>query len=668
MKAIKAAILAAVMTFQLCGTVLAASSVSMDNWEISYTGGADSLDRSRNFIELSNTYYFEGETSAAIKNPDAVSDGALELSNTLLEAVVPGTYTVSFYISGTFSKKYIYVKIGDFSSLVTPNDPSDWTVTNETGADGKTWYKYTQTIDYASEAADKMIFSFAGYTNGCRLDNVSLIKEATGEELVQNPGFEDMSENLESDYNSAEYDPVNVMAFPFSGGLAIGWKNPSTSNLKKIELYEIKNGEEIFISDEFDTTPQEYVAHKITKLTDGNIYQYKVRFSYYDGAVVEYFTFGSPSSNNFSTTGWSSDRSKGELGYCPTSFMLDSNESYDGEVSLKYVANIKNTIANVFGMLIKGVGNLEQGENYRLSFWMKADNNRSDVFVYNNWAKLDGNSSESVPGVKGTYDWKEFNIDITESTVKSLNLFFVIPSGCDALWFDNFSLYKMVDGERTGDNLMSNGSFEDAATEDRPDAVKNLKAVGGDETVKLSWTTPGGITRTRIYELTAEGYIPRGYVSGSVSEAVFTNLHNDMEYSFGVTTVDSTYKESEMQTVDVMTVSPDFKVYAPEITVGTKDADVLEPGNTYTVITKVKNYRIEEPVPVTQMVALYRGDVLVGLKSQSKEIKKAEQGAVPVSLKSTVTVPDDGEQYHLEIFTWDSKQGMKSLYNTVLFE
>lgn len=113
---------------------------------------------------------------------------------------------------------------------------------------------------------------------------------------------------------------------------------------------------------------------------------------------------------------------------------------------------------------------------------------------------------------------------------------------------------------------------------------------------------------------------------------------------------------------------PEFEINAPILYKGNAKVDAIDYG-TYKVQTKVRNNKLQETVPVMQMVALYKGNILKKLVTAETVAEKLEASDASTVLECTIEVPsEDSEQYHLEVFIWDSKAGMNSLYDFATFE
>ena len=467
-----------------------------------------------------------------------------------------------------------------------------------------------------------------------------------------------------AEYDSSTYDPINFMANAFSGGLAVGWKNPPSENIKKIELYDITSGEDVFLSSKFDTEESKVNQYKAAKLTNGQLYHYKLHFEFHDGTETEFFTFGIPQSADKQLSPWSITLNKGnDYGYSAIDYSIDVNEKHTGNASLKVTSNIVKA-SNVYGLLSRNF-NVETGANYQFKFWAKAINNNSSWEFTNNWNLLDGNKNREVADFKGTYDWKEFTIDIKEISTANIKFLLLMKDTSESVWFDDFSLVKIEDDQPVGENLFTDGDFENFYVQSNVGKINGLSGVGSDETVKLTWKSTSGANKIKVYQVIDGVKYSRGYISSAMTDLTITNLSNDTEHTFALAGVDEIGNEGEATEVTVRTIASDFKIYDPILYKTGVEVQELSYGR-FEVRTEVKNNKSDESIPVIQMVALYKGNVLKSLVSDSVV---AEKG-VPVILGTGkyVNVPyKDHEQYHIEVFLWDSKDGMNSLFDFVTF-
>lgn len=642
-----------------------AENITIDSWTISYEGtDADNINRENNFAELTDEHCYEGEYALYIKCPDGLGNASIVVKNKINEELPAGVYEMSFYAKGSFSSKYAKAGLGDSLQY---NIKSDFTVSSESyeGADGKNWKKYTKSVEY-NGGSDELCFVFEGYTTGWVIDNVSITDE-NGIEYVKNPSFESLSETVDSEYNSAEYDPMNFMAIPFSGGLAVTWRNPSTKNLKKMELYNITNNKAVLLSDSFDNTPSTINTYKAGKLTNGANYQYKLHISYRDGTEKEYFTYGTPSANDVQYSPWSVTLQKGnDFGYSPISVSIDATEKHEGDASMKIISNYKSG-SNVYALLGRNI-NVEIGEDYILTFWAKAINSNTTLQITNNWNLLDGNTSREPVNLRGTYDWQQFTVHIKSISTSPVKFFFVVNNSCDSMWLDDFSLMKEEDGSPTGEELFTDGGFEDNYSPESLGVVKGLSAESGDEAVNISWSGTESADSVKLYEKTEEGYCFRGYIHPSMMSITIGNLTNEAEHTFALSCVDKYGNEGELTEVSAYVSAPDFKIYETKLYKGKNEVTAVDYG-VFTVETRIRNNRIDEDVPVCQITALYKGNILKKFVRTETNAAKLAPTEISTKIKTDIEIPEEEHsQYHIEVFLWNSKSGMMSLRDHTEFE
>ena len=272
-----------------------------------------------------------------------------------------------------------------------------------------------------------------------------------------------------------------------------------------------------------------------------------------------------------------------------------------------------------------------------------------------------------MSGIKGTYDWKQFTINIKEISTDNIKFLFLLQDVCDTLWLDDFSLVKIVDGEEEGDNLLVGGGFESNYSPENTGDIGGISAVGGNGTLKLSWKSVSGAAKIKLYQLMDEGFCSRGYIPISADSVTIGGLINDAEHTFALACVDGYGSEGELIEVSGRTVSPDFKVNEIKLFSNKYEVENIDFGK-YTVQTKLRNNKVDEAVPVTQIVALYKEYTLEKLVSTAINAEKLDPSDVSTTIKTDIEVPEEEhDKYHIEVFIWNSKSGMKSLYDFAVF-
>ena len=665
MKKLFAAIAALAVTSTMICPVFA-DNIVIDNWEFSYSGtGLDSIDKEKNHAELTEQYNYEGNYALNVKYNDLNS--SIAVKNKMNKTLIAGTYEMSFYAIGSAFSSYTNVIIGETQY----NIKDDFSASGKlTGADGKTnWKKYTKSINYSGADTDEICFVFSGDKKEWVIDCVSLT-DGDNFEYIKNPSFESLSESSVSEYISEKYDPVNFMATPFSGGLAVTWRNPSTNNLKKMELYDITGGKKILLSNSFDNAPSTaenpvFNHYKISGLKNKSIYQYMLHISYRDGTEKEYFAYGIPSDTDVQYSPWDIRVQKpSAIGYSPMRVSLDANEKHTGDASIKITSNYKSGVSDVWVTIYQKIS-ISAEKKYILSFWAKTKNNNATVTFY----KDRNNPFLNKKKIGASTDWTEYKVNISNTSIESATVYFMIEGATEALWLDDISLMEVEDSIPIGENVFQDGGFENNYKPKSDAKVKGLSAEAGDESVKLSWKSADGADAIRIYEKMEEGFCSRGYIHNTATSIEIGNLLSDATYTFALACVDECGNEGEKEEVSAYVEVPDFKVYEPKLYIGKDEVNKITSKGTYTIKTKIRNNGIDESVPVCQLVALYKGDILKKLVSSEAVANKLEKTDISTEIKTDIEVTDtDISKYHFEVFIWNSKSGMIRLRDFVKFE
>ncbi len=150
--------------------------------------------------------------------------------------------------------------------------------------------------------------------------------------------------------------------------------------------------------------------------------------------------------------GWIRTPSSGSNGY---SMMVDTTIKHGGKAS----AAIKFTCADEseFGSLAQSVAADDyRGKRIRLSGWLKTENADSAGL----WMRLDGNrrllgfDNMMTRAVKGTTDWKQFEV-VLDISAEAVNIVFgTLISGKGQVWADDFKL-EVVGNNVASTNLLS---------------------------------------------------------------------------------------------------------------------------------------------------------------------------------------------------------------------
>ncbi len=631
-------------------------SADVKPWTITVYGTGENR-----YVEQTDVKKYDGDFSLSVQYSGTRKNAAnyIEVKMMLTEELLPGNYTFSLYNSGRASA-HTEISVGE--GITFGFGDMEQVEENE-------WIKYTKTVSYEGDGEDFVAVRFYGGTSQAYLDNISLIAEDSGENLVKDGGFEFYEEpepETEEPWDTTDYRPLNFMAIPFKGSVALSWKNPASATLDDIVVYDITDGKEELVTDEIATTAKKLINYEITNLED-RIYQYKVIFSYRDKGDFTYFlssgtSEADPLKGSAVWGEWTYSRAgHGKAGYTPAAMMLDYDIKRGEEGSaLKVVSNIDRSRGefhgNTFVRLTQNLP-LETGKKYSVSYWTKAQN-VSDGFQVNfNGAAFDGMGL--VLPYSGTHDWTFREYTYTYSAESQLR--FLDEYACESIWFDDVEVYLLDEnGEKKGKNLVKGGDFNGIANETVGE-ISDVWAESQKESIILNWTVPSkNCMEIRLYEKKFDNYEFRGTLTASAGSVEISNLDIEKEYTYKLCPVNDYGIEGEGVEVTAKTVIPDYEIFESSLTQNGYEVTELSGAGSYTAVVPVKNSGITEGVNVEIFAAVYKDNALEELYSTSALVEKTSKSRPPKEIKATFELPD-GEGYHVEIFVVDSRNSLDIL-------
>lgn len=132
---------------------------------------------------------------------------------------------------------------------------------------------------------------------------------------------------------------------------------------------------------------------------------------------------------------------------------IDTQVSYSGESSLK-ITNQSPEKANRFLTITASIP-AEQGVEYEYGFYGKAKNASKQSVM------IDWGTRHTLAPLSTSYEWTKFKYNY-KHTASSGNVVirFVFDGTVDGYWIDDLYCYKLVNGKKTGNNLVPNSGFE----------------------------------------------------------------------------------------------------------------------------------------------------------------------------------------------------------------
>lgn len=634
------------------------------NWEIGYYGEYASDDmRGNHNAEISGANAYDGDKALSVKSWTNVrnEENYVEALNDFSTIVSPGEYTLKFYVkknSRTTGEPDII--IGE--TVVSGSEMTKTPVENN-------WIEYSKEIVSESDA-DKIVFRFYDYIQLYVIDNISFISD-TGADFVVDGGFEEYYVPIvEEEYDTTPYQPWKILFSPSADSVGLSWQNPLTDELTGVKVYDITSGDEILIYDDIPAEPGAYVYRKVENLKAGVYYQYKIVFSFSTKSDYIYFLGGAPDSSMSKKAGqWSLTRNRvGTAGYCPGEIYIDSNVSYDGDASLRFMSNVNLGVdefkSNIYLMAQRGI-DMKDGSRYKISYMVKTDKLASDFQTHMNWNAFEGMDSLYTRGYTGTNDWQKIEYEYVYTSDKSNGniLTFLHNNLCDGLWIDNVECYEIdADGNVISENLVDDGDFENLVIDDAVE-IQNGEAYGDVASLTLEWDKPGSnYTGANLYQLMFGEYEYRGKISAGLNSFTINGLKQGEEYTYKVVPVNNDGIEGKGIELTGKTLMADYMINLPVLKKGGAETEEITESGSYTVSVSAKNNTVEDGLNYVVLAALYdKNDVRVKIYKTESMVKKKDKDAPYSESRIIIDVPD-GDGYYLEVYTMDSTKNLE-LYN-----
>ncbi|MBO5059720.1 MAG: hypothetical protein J6C82_02235 [Clostridia bacterium] len=678
--------LAAFLTFALCTAGMNFAYAEDGEWKFDFIGTARPKGDTH-FVEYTMGSKYDGSYALNVVYPGKEADypgSQLEISTTIPGTVEAGTYDFQFYINkdGTgrgcsYTNNKVEIAGGEgilFNAFTATAIDAASVPSGEAN-----WSRLSTQVTLSETENPVIKFVLAGPVKGCYIDEISLCAAGGGDNLITGGGFETVVQ--ESDvYETANYTPSDVIIVPTTqGGLALSWRNPITTTVKSIELYDVTDGEPVLLSDSFTKTAQAINEYVIDALTAEEQYQFKLLYTYSDVPKMEYFmtakAIAGATSQKLGTVGsWTiqSNHNNADHPYGLHSFYIDTTESYEGDASMKLMSNSSGVLSDVYTGMTSSI-KIVEGEDYQLSFWIKSRDSGTNLKIHLNWEYFDeeytdGGGGIYIKGTKGTYDWKQVVAKVSDISSKATSISIIQDYKSNGVWLDNIE-FKLLDenGEPTGDNLIADGDFENMLSAEVGELSK-VTAKGGEGGASFSWKTMGEVDGVNIYQKVGEEWAYRGKVSGSLSGIDFTDLKYQMDYEFKLVPVNADGIEGTAHEVEFATTAPDYMITEPTLYYNGAAAGEVTSGGSYTVKTTVKNNVYTDGMDYELLVGVFKDGALYELKSAPKTIacSPANSNATPVNI--SVTVPSDGSDYSIEVYHIDSRENWKVLEDSIIFE
>ena len=483
--------------------------------------------------------------------------------------------------------------------------------------------------------------------------------------------------------NASAAEPTEVTLHATDGQIIISWRNPVWTEANALTEIKLYDGAGTKLETSFDLKSGKIQSYTHKGLTTGNVYSYKLEFTYADRSVIP-VKLSSKASKSSLDLYLGTTAIQGDISYhrdtesIPLSVIMDNSEQREGHPTLK----LTNHRGDKYGraLLTVNVKNLNKGATYTFSYWQKASAadvkaGRSHLLSFQNGTITKPDSSNK-PTEKtfmlDTDKWVQRSVEYKLASDKTtFTVGFVIKS-IENFWIDELSLVENGTTTNMLAKRANNNIYKEVAALD----TVNEKVITADQvtntansnSITTAWegdtkTPPTRMSSLKFYikKAGASAYTYAGEAAGQYSgNFVFENLTPGTYYDVKVTKilcgVEVDLKTETINTL-VVPVNPDWDVSAYSFKLGdTEVADITQTG-AYTASVSVKNVNTtEESLPAQLIAAIYKEGVLQSVVYTDKiDVNKGENE----TLTKEVTITD--ADCEVRLFLWDGLDTMKPL-------
>lgn len=440
--------------------------------------------------------------------------------------------------------------------------------------------------------------------------------------------------------DQSAYQPKRVIARTEQSKNILLWKNPQNAPTSAAVYRLTENGEE-FIEGTYNLGAN--VSNEIELGGEVSDY-YKLRFTFSDGTVSEYFTtvrnvtYGAYHN-------WNPAHAGVRMGFN----LIDENP-HSGKYAYKL---FRNEDKNAFLYYVGDVSAITAG-TYRLGLWYRGSDYTSLVAYFGKDNTISCSPSQN--------EWQYVEKDITIESANPTVIFKM--NGYPEIYLDDITLYKIEDGVLADNvNLLENGDFE-TVTEIQP--VKSYTAVTGDGKVNISWELPSDANCAGV-NVYVNNQLKGSFFAGK-NEATIGGLVNGRKNDIRLVTI-NTGAAPVGESVEFKVIPKADAYSIDEIILkknGTRVGRLSE--GTFTVETAVRNNRSATMNDVMLVTALYVDGEMKPLMTDSKPV--VQSGALGTVFDNSFTITVDMLEKELTVksFVIDSLNGKLALSGKAVFD
>lgn len=667
-------------------TLLSAAGVSYadgdEGWTISYNDADSSKsDRTQYYAKITDeSTVEEGENLLLVDYGGAQkTDSYVDITAELKESLVSGSsYTLSFSAKGYITNNNVATgfkaKYNEMAEFMVGNgikfNISDFTRTNI----GDSWYNYSVNFTYSgSESFVKIrIYGALGGRNKSSFDDVSLVTQS-GAELVKNPGF-NIAESAPEEYYASDF-----YAYPDAGTAYIGWTNPKARGLKKISLYERVGEERVLLKNDFPLTSEGKVDYSFGNFDEGTTLKtrlFEVEFDFRDKTPYVYYLSLAPTDEASvkESLGFDFKVGKNVSGLMTPAryaYRRDDKSPHSGNGYMR-MSLTEGTgsldISNVISLPLKEA--LVVGDDYKLSLYYRNDGKGfashltlGEVPDFGAVGDIDGYQGiwNQYTDIGVANQWNLYHKDIT-ATVAATNLFFIHYH--NNLDIDDVSICKVMEDGSLGENLVMYGDCEGTGKE--TGKLNNAEFIDvGTNNMTLEYSPESNISFIDMYKKVDEEYRYCGKISPRQKEIYIDGLDVGTEYFYKLVPHNYDGVAGEAVEVSGTTVIPDYTITGQTLLKNGNSVPAIAGMGNYAVQTVVTNYLVDN-MKYAQVVAVYKDNTLQKLYIDNHSFAPGHKDADGNVITTNIEI-GGGTGWTVELYMWDSSEGMNILAPSIMF-
>ena len=594
-----------------------------------------------NFYETTDVDHVSGTKSLYIDYTPSANNKYIRIQNGAVNpSFTAGEYELSVCVKGSFKPHNVLLSTNQWEAIRLEN-------MTETALENG-WKKYTAKLN-VTKNANRVWIQFNETAVKMFIDDITVKSVESGTiSSIKNGDFEetDSGNSGEGEISEGEIGeyPSKFVGVSSDCKAYLSFKNPNNDKIIRISLFEIMNGQEKLIKDDFSTKANTSQSWESEEEQENSVHTYKVSIDFSDGEstqIVKSITVIGGNSQIIKTVdGWSFiGLTNAEIGY-------DTSVSHSGKASMHIVSNCADTSKYV---AIRQTNlKFARDTKYEVSYWIKSKA-CSELDTEINWDYNVFTKDGRQYGLKtsDTEEWKKVTY-IREAKPDDLSSaqFLLLMKGETEVWFDDVSVRPVNDDDSYGKDLLMNGDFEGINQELVSPQVEHLTAQGINDQISLSWKAPEKkCSRIYVYEKDQEDRWKKiADLDKSVEELTLTKKSLDKQYCYKVCPVNNIGRVGEGTEIRVESEFSEYYISDPIIE---KEADKHKVICDVTLGTGKK---------IEMIVAVFDGEILKKIDS-TQFVNDGEKVTKTLTI-SDVSIPTGCT---VQVFWIDSRAERKPL-------